>query len=148
MRAVVQRVSSASVSVEQQIVGSIDRGLLVLLGVEQLDQANDAEYIADKLVGLRIFDDEDGKMNLSVTEIFGSILLISQFTLLGDTRKGRRPSFIHAAEPQLAEALYKQVALGLLGRVPVTTGRFQAHMQVSLVNDGPVTILLDSHKLF
>ncbi len=148
MRAVVQRVSSANVSVDQQVVGIIDRGLMVLLGVEQQDQASDASYMSDKLIGLRIFDDAAGKMNLSVTDVGGSILLISQFTLLGDSRKGRRPSFIHAAEPPLAEALYEQVARALRVQLTVATGRFQAHMQVALVNDGPVTILLDSRKQF
>ncbi len=144
MRAVVQRVTSANVTVDQQIVGQIGSGLLVLLGVEQGDQPADVEYMSDKLVGLRIFDDADGKMNLAVTEVGGAILLISQFTLLADTRKGRRPSFIQAADPKLAETLYVQVAAALRERVSVATGRFQAHMQVSLVNDGPVTILLDS----
>lgn len=141
-----QRVSSANVSVDDQIIGSIERGLLVLLGVEQDDQTADASYMSDKLVGLRIFDDADGKMNLSVVDVGGRVLLISQFTLLGDTRKGRRPSFIRAAEPQLAETLYEQVASGIRAHVPVETGRFQAHMDVALVNDGPVTILLDSRK--
>ncbi len=144
MRAVVQRVTSANVTVDQQIIGQIDRGLLVLLGVEQGDQAADVEYMTDKLIGLRIFDDADGKMNLALTDVGGSILLISQFTLMADTRKGRRPSFLQAADPKLAESLYEQVAAALRERVSVATGRFQAHMQVSLVNDGPVTILLDS----
>ena len=144
MRAVVQRVTSANVTVDQQIIGQIDRGLLVLLGVELGDQAADVEYMTDKLIGLRIFDDADGKMNLALTDIGGSILLISQFTLMADTRKGRRPSFLQAADPKLAESLYEQVAAALRERVSVATGRFQAHMQVSLVNDGPVTILLDS----
>ena len=148
MRAVVQRVSSANVSVDQQVIGSIERGLLVLLGVEQQDQASDASYMSDKLIGLRIFDDAAGKMNLSVAEVGGAIMLISQFTLLGDSRKGRRPSFIHAAEPQLAESLYEQVASALRVQLPVATGRFQAGMQVALINNGPVTILLDSRKLF
>ena len=146
MRAVVQRVTSANVTVDQQIIGQIGGGLLVLLGVEQGDRPADVEYTSDKLVGLRIFDDADGKMNLAVTEVSGAILLISQFTLLADTRKGRRPSFLQAADPKTAEDLYEQVATALRTRVPVSTGRFQAHMLVSLVNDGPVTILLDSRN--
>lgn len=148
MRAVVQRVSSASVTVRGEVVGAIERGLLALLGVEQGDTSDDASMLADKLVGLRIFDDADGKMNLSVADVGGAILLVSQFTLLGDARKGRRPSFIHAAEPPVAHSLYEEVAAAVRAHVPVAVGRFQEQMQVALVNDGPVTILLDSRKLF
>lgn len=146
MRAVAQRVSSASVSVDQQVVGSIQRGLLILLGVEQGDQPRDVEYISEKLIGLRVFEDAGGKMNRSVVDVEGSILLVSQFTLLADTGKGRRPSFLRAADPSLAEALYEQVAVELRKKMVVATGRFQAHMQVASVNDGPVTILLDSRR--
>ena len=148
MRAVVQRVSQASVSIEGEVVGSIGRGLLVLLGVARDDQPSDAVYLAEKLAGLRIFDDADGKMNLAVGDVNGAVLLISQFTLLGDCRKGRRPSFIDAAEPAIAKELYEVVAENLRRQLPVETGRFQAMMQVALVNDGPVTILIDSKKEF
>jgi D-aminoacyl-tRNA deacylase len=149
MRAVIQRVSSAKVTVEDEITGHIARGLLVLVGVTATDTETDADYLADKIAGLRIFEDADGKMNLSVAEIHGSILTVSQFTLYGDARKGRRPSFDSAARPEQAKQLYdyfveKIRAAGL----PCETGRFQAEMQVELVNDGPVTILLDSSKLF
>jgi D-tyrosyl-tRNA(Tyr) deacylase len=148
MRAVVQRVTQASVSVDGQVVGSIGRGLLVLIGVAHDDQPSDAVYIADKLVGLRIFEDPSGKMNLSAADVNGGMLVISQFTLLGDCRKGRRPSFIHAAEPEVANALYEQVVAAVRQHLPVETGTFQAMMQVQLVNDGPVTILIDSRKEF
>jgi D-aminoacyl-tRNA deacylase len=149
MRAGIQRVSSAKVTVEDEITGHIARGLLVLVGVTATDTETDADYLADKIAGLRIFEDADGKMNLSVAEIHGSILAVSQFTLYGDARKGRRPSFDSAARPEQAKQLYdyfveKIRAAGL----PCETGRFQAEMQVELVNDGPVTILLDSSKLF
>ncbi len=149
MRCVVQRVSQASVSVEQEQVGAIDRGLLVLLGVEQGDEQRDAKYLADKTAGLRIFCDDQGLMNRSVLDDGGGILVVSQFTLLGDVRRGKRPSFIAAAAPERADELYQHycellVQLGVF----VQRGRFQADMQVALVNDGPVTILLDSRKLF
>jgi D-tyrosyl-tRNA(Tyr) deacylase len=149
MRACVQRVSRASVTVERQIVGEIGRGLLVLLGVAQGDDEKDARYLADKIVGLRIFEDDQGKMNCSLLEAGGALLIVSQFTLLGDVRKGRRPSFIGAAPPEEANRLYEVfvAAAAALGP-PVATGRFQAHMDVELVNDGPVTLLLDSRKLF
>lgn len=149
MRAVVQRVSQASVTVDGEVVGQIERGLLVLLGVAQEDTDDDARLLADKIVQLRIFEDADGKMNLGLEEIGGAMLVVSQFTLLGDCRKGRRPSFIAAATPELAERLYKTfvAAVGVKG-IPVATGRFRAHMDVALVNDGPVTLLLDSRKLF
>lgn len=149
MRAVVQKVTEASVTVAGETVGKIGQGLMVLLGVEQGDTEKDALYLADKMAGLRIFEDEDDKLNLSLTQVGGSILLVSQFTLLGDVRHGKRPSFTKAALAAEADALYEKVAdrLRQLG-VPVATGRFRTHMLVSLVNDGPVTILLDSHKLF
>ena len=154
MRAVLQRVSRAKVTVAGEIVGEIGRGLVVLLGVEQGDIEADAQQLADKIVGLRIFDDADGKMNLSLLDVrCGSpdpaeaMLVVSQFTLLGDCRKGRRPSFIQAAPPEIAERLYETfvAAVGVQG-IPVATGRFRAMMQVELVNDGPVTLLLDSRK--
>lgn len=149
MRAVVQRVTEASVTVEGKTVGSIGSGLMVLLGVEQEDTEKDGAYLAEKLAGLRIFEDEAEKMNLSVQQVGGSILLVSQFTLLGDVRHGKRPSFTQAAPPREADALYEDLADRLRQKgIPVATGQFQAHMEVSLVNDGPVTILLDSRKVF
>jgi D-aminoacyl-tRNA deacylase len=149
MRAVVQRVSRAQVTLNGEIIGQIGRGLLVLLGVSTTDSETDAEYLAGKIVGLRIFEDTDGKMNLSVAEAGGAVLAVSQFTLYGDTRGGRRPSLIAAARPDQARTLYEHFiahirAAGLV----CATGRFQEIMQVELVNDGPVTILLDSTKLF
>ncbi|HZN36178.1 MAG TPA: D-aminoacyl-tRNA deacylase [Pirellulaceae bacterium] len=149
MKAVLQRVSRASVTVEGQVVGQIGRGLLVLLGVEQDDALADAQQLADKTVQLRIFDDADGKMNLALADVGGALLVVSQFTLLGDCRKGRRPSFIQAAPPALAEQLYENfvAAVGVQG-IPVATGKFRAMMQVELVNDGPVTLLLDSRKRY
>jgi D-tyrosyl-tRNA(Tyr) deacylase len=149
MRAVIQRVSHAKVEVEGQLVGQIGPGLLVYLGVGKDDSATDAEFMADKLVNLRIFADDAGKMNRSVMDIAGGILLISNFTLLGDCRKGRRPSFDAAGPPEPAEALYEKVA-ELIARsdVPVAKGSFGAYMQVTSVNDGPVTFLLDSTRLF
>ena len=149
MRAVVQRVSEASVEVDGRIVGEVGKGLLVLVGVEVDDTEADADYIAEKTAGLRIFNDNEDKMNLSVTEVGGSVLLISQFTLHGDCRRGRRPSFIDAARPETAIPLYEGVARRLRAAgLPVATGEFGAHMHVALVNDGPVTVLLDSKKLF
>lgn len=149
MRACVQRVAEASVRVEAETIGHIDRGLLVLLGVGVDDTETDARYLADKIIGLRIFEDDDGKMNRSLAEQGGAMLVVSQFTLWGDCRKGRRPSFIEAAPPELAEPLYETflAAVGATG-VPVATGKFRAMMQVSLTNDGPVTLLLDSRKQF
>lgn len=149
MRAVVQRVSAASVTVEGRKVGSIGPGLLVLLGVARGDTEKDGEYLAEKLAGLRIFEDEEEKMNRSVAQMGGSILLVSQFTLYGDVRHGRRPSFTQAAPPEEANRLYEDLAQKLRDKgLTVETGQFQAHMEVSLVNDGPVTILLDSGKSF
>lgn len=149
MRAVVQRVSAASVTVEGRKVGSIGPGLLVLLGVARGDTEKDGEYLAEKLAGLRIFEDEEEKMNRSVAQIGGSILLVSQFTLYGDVRHGRRPSFTQAAPPEEANRLYEDLAQKLRDKgLIVETGQFQAHMEVALVNDGPVTILLDSGKSF
>lgn len=149
MRAVVQRVTEASVTVEGKTVGSIGSGLMVLLGVEQGDTEKDGAYLAEKLAGLRIFEDDHEKMNLSVQQVGGSILLVSQFTLLGDVRHGKRPSFTQAAPPREADDLYEDLADRLRQKgIPVETGQFQAHMEVSLVNDGPVTILLDSRKVF
>ncbi len=150
MRSVVQRVSHASVAVNNRIVGEIGRGLLVLLGVEMDDTEADAKYIAEKIATLRIFNDEEDKMNLSVLDIKGELLVISQFTLHGDCRRGRRPSFIAAARPDTAIPLYEQV-LALLEAYPtlnVARGVFGASMKVSLTNEGPVTLLLDSRKCF
>jgi D-aminoacyl-tRNA deacylase len=149
MRAVIQRVSHAKVTVDGEITGQISRGLLVLLGVSTTDTESDADYLADKITGLRIFEDSDGKMNLSVADIGGAILAVSQFTLYGDARKGRRPSFDAAARPEQAKKLYEYFVEKIRAAgLPCETGRFQAEMKVDLVNDGPVTILLDSTKLF
>jgi D-tyrosyl-tRNA(Tyr) deacylase len=149
MRAVLQRVTRASVTVDGAVIGQIGPGLVVLLGVEQDDTEADAHQLADKTIQLRIFDDAEGKMNLALTDARGSVLVVSQFTLLGDCRKGRRPSFIQAAAPELAERLYETyvAAIGVQG-IPVATGKFRAMMRVELINDGPVTILLDSRKRF
>ena len=149
MRAVVQRVSRAAVTVEGESTGTVQTGLLVLLGVGREDGEADAKYLADKVAGLRIFEDDDGKMSRSVVDIGGGALVVSQFTLFGDVRRGRRPSFDQAAPPEEADRLY-QVFCDLLREngVPVETGVFQAMMQVELVNEGPVTILLDSKKTF
>ena len=149
MRAVVQRVTRAEVTVGGERVGRIERGLLALVGAAKDDTDEDGQAIVDKLVGLRIFPDDAGQMNRSVAEAGGALLIVSQFTLLGDARKGRRPSFIDAMAPEAAQALYERtVAYARTTGVPVETGRFRADMQVALVNDGPVTILLDSKKLF
>ena len=149
MKAVLQRVAEARVEVDGEIVGKVGRGLLVLLGVEQQDTDRDLAYLADKTLNLRIFEDAAGKMNLSVAEIDGEVLVVSQFTLLGDCRKGRRPGFTRAAEPELADDLYRRFVDRLLqAGLPVATGTFRAHMQVALINDGPVTMLLDSRKEF
>ena len=149
MRACVQRVDQAAVVVDAETVGQIGRGLLVLLGVSQTDTCNDASYLAEKIIDLRIFPDDAGKMNRSLAESGGAMLVVSQFTLYGDCRKGRRPSFIDAAAPEKGEQLYQEFVAAVQGRgVEVATGRFRADMKVSLVNDGPVTMLLDSQKLF
>jgi D-tyrosyl-tRNA(Tyr) deacylase len=145
MRLVIQRVSEACVTVDERIVGKIGTGLVVFLGVGRTDAEPDADYLCDKLLGLRIFPDENGKMNRNVQEAHGSLLLISQFTLYGDIRRGRRPSFDPAAPPERALELYKYfVATAQHGPVPVETGVFQATMRIHLVNEGPVTILVDS----
>lgn len=145
MRACVQRVSSARVVVDGETVGQIGRGLLVLLGVSTADGEDDVRWLADRVVGLRVFNDAEGKMNLSLADVGGELLVVSQFTLLGDCRKGRRPSFIEAAPPELAERLYGEFVdrASSLG-VRVATGRFRTHMDVELVNDGPVTLVIDS----
>ena len=145
MRAVIQRVSSCSVTVENQLISRIGPGLLVLLGVAREDEPGDADWLADKVAGLRIFEDENGKMNRSLVDTKGEMLVVSQFTLYGDCRKGRRPSFISAAPPEKAENLYLHFVNRMrhLG-IPVQTGQFQAMMAVALVNDGPVTLIVDS----
>lgn len=149
MRAVVQRVTRASVTVGDETVGAIGPGVMVLIGVADTDTDKDLKYIADKVPNLRIFDDENGVMNLSLTETGGSILAVSQFTLCGDARGGRRPSYFRAARPETANAFYERLVAAWREKgIPVETGRFRAEMQVSLVNDGPVTILLDSEKTF
>ncbi len=149
MRAVVQRVSRAKVTVAGEITGEIGKGLLVLLGISQSDTEADVAYMADKIAGLRIFEDADEKMNLSVADAGGAVLAVSQFTLYGDARKGRRPSFDGAARPELAKKLYEQFVEKIRAAgLRCETGRFQAMMDVELVNDGPVTILLDSTKAF
>ena len=149
MRAVIQRVTRARVSVREEMVGKIGRGILVLLGVSKADTEADADYLAEKVAGLRIFDDENGKMNVSLLDNGGEVLVVSQFTLYGDTRKGKRPSFDEAAPPQVANELYQHFVSKIreVG-IRCETGRFQAMMQVELVNDGPVTILLDSKRVF
>ena len=149
MRAVVQRVSSSSVAVDGAVIGKTKQGLLVLLGVTDTDTAEDVQYICEKVSHLRIFEDEQDKMNLSVLDIGGEVCVVSQFTLYGDARKGRRPNFMKAAPPAMAERLYLEVVETFKEKgLTVSTGQFQSHMQVSLVNDGPVTILLDSSKEF
>ena len=149
MRAVVQRVKSASVTVDSELVSEIGAGVLVFLGVAHDDTATELEYIANKVANLRIFEDEDGKMNRSLLETGGAALVVSQFTLYGDCRKGRRPSFINAARPEVANALYEQFIAALEQQnIPTHGGTFQAMMDVQLINDGPVTILLDSDKQF
>lgn len=149
MRAVVQRVTDADVTVENKITGTAGKGFVVLLGVEDGDTEKDADYIVDKVTGLRVFEDAEGKMNLSIMDIGGEILSISQFTLLGDVRKGKRPSFTKAAKPEEARKLYAYFNDKVREKnVPVGEGIFQADMLVRIYNDGPVTILLDSRKLF
>jgi D-tyrosyl-tRNA(Tyr) deacylase len=147
MRACVQRVSQASVTVDGQIVGQIDLGLLVLLGVASDDTEDDARQLAAKIAGLRIFEDDEGKMNRGLAEVGGAMLVVSQFTLLGDCRKGRRPNFTAAAGPELAEKLYEAFVTTVRSEgISVATGRFRQHMHVALVNDGPVTLLLDTRS--
>ena len=149
MRTVIQRVTRASVTVDQKVVGEIAQGLLVLLGVEKDDDAKDLSYLVNKTLGLRIFEDDDGKMNRSVVDVGGDLLVVSQFTLLGNVQKGKRPSFVDAAEPNIANELYQQfVQQTRAAGVKTETGIFQADMAVELINDGPVTILLDSRKRF
>ena len=149
MRAVVQRVTQASVAVDHEVIGQIGEGLLVLLGVEEGDTERDMLYMADKVPNLRIFEDDAGKMNRSLLDTGGALLVVSQFTLLGDARGGRRPSFITAARPDTAVPMYEILTARWRGQgITVETGAFGADMAVSLVNDGPVTILLDSRKLF
>ena len=149
MRAVVQRVSSSKVTVEGQVTGEINKGLLVLLGVTHEDTSKDVDYIIDKTLNLRIFEDENEKMNLSLKDIGGELLVVSQFTLYGDCRKGRRPSFSTAARPKHATPLYEEFIERVKAEgINVGTGQFGAHMMVDLTNDGPVTILLDSSKSF
>lgn len=149
MRAVVQRVTRAEVEVDGAIVGAIDTGLLVYLGAGKGDAERDVDYVAQKLAGLRIFEDEDGKMSRSVVDVGGAVLVVSQFTLFGDVRRGRRPSFDDAAPPEEARLRYEELVARLRAiPLPVETGRFRAHMSVRSHVDGPVTILIDSRKLF
>jgi D-tyrosyl-tRNA(Tyr) deacylase len=145
LKAVIQRVSSASVSVDNTQISSINNGFLILLGVQQGDDEKDLEYLVKKTVGMRIFKDDNQHMNLSIKDVNGEALVVSQFTLCADTHKGRRPSFIHAAPPEIAKQMYQQFCEQLkIAGVPVQTGKFGAMMDVSLINDGPVTIILDS----
>ncbi|MEA3467490.1 MAG: D-aminoacyl-tRNA deacylase [Thermodesulfobacteriota bacterium] len=149
MRAVIQRVSRASVTVDSEITGKIGAGLLVLLGIHKDDGAKEIKWLADKIINLRIFKDEDGKMNDSLLDTGGAMLIVSQFTLYGDCRKGRRPGYSTAAPPDRAKSLYRQFIDTVKQKnISTASGRFQAHMDVELVNDGPVTLLLDSSKLF
>jgi D-tyrosyl-tRNA(Tyr) deacylase len=149
MRAVIQRVTCAKIKVEEQIVGEIEKGLVVLLGVTHDDTPNDAQYLAEKIVALRIFDDADGRMNVSVNDVAGALLVVSQFTLYGDVRRGLRPSWSDAAQPEIAEPIYEYFVASARKLISkVETGSFRKMMQVELVNDGPVTILVDSRKLF
>jgi len=148
MRAVVQLVKKASVTIEKKTTGAIGPGLLVLLGVARSDTVKDVEYMVDKILNLRIFPDQEGKMNLSVRDINGEVLVVSQFTLFGDCRKGRRPSYSHAAPPETADALYQAFVAAMGKYLRVATGTFQAMMEVELINDGPVTLLVDSTREF
>jgi len=146
MRVVIQRVSEASVIVDNEIIGSIQKGMLILLGIEEADDAEDSEWLIGKITKLRIFDDQNGVMNLSLAETNGGVLVVSQFTLHASTKKGNRPSYMRASKPELAKRIYEDFVarLSSLLAKPVATGRFQAMMQVKLINDGPVTILMDS----
>lgn len=149
MRCVVQKVTRASVTVDNEVVGKINAGYMVLVGAEVGDTEADVKYCAEKISGLRVFDDADGKLNLSLADVGGEVLMVSQFTLLADARKGRRPSFIRAARPEDAEPLFTELCeMVRANGLHVETGRFRTHMEVSLVNDGPCTILLDSKKIF
>lgn len=148
MRAVVQRVKEAAVSVDNEQIAKIDKGMTVFVGIAGDDTRKDVDYIAEKIVGLRIFEDDEGKMNKSIQDIDGEILMISQFTLLGDVRKGRRPSFTQAAPPDEAQKLYEALVDACDQKVKTKKGRFQAQMLVYILNDGPVTILIDSNKNF
>jgi D-aminoacyl-tRNA deacylase len=149
MRAIIQRVTRARVTVEEETVGEIESGLVILLGIAGDDSVQDIKYLVEKIAGLRLFDDADGRMNLSVTDIDGGLLIVSQFTLYGDVRRGRRPSWSEAAPPEVAEPLYETFVREARAVVPrVATGSFRRMMKVELVNDGPVTILLESRKLF
>jgi len=147
VRAVVQRVSKASVTIDQQEVGKIDQGLVILLGIHEKDTQDDVDYLVKKIAQMRIFEDEQGKMNRSVEDVEGQILSVSQFTLFADTKKGNRPSFISAARPETATPLYEAFNEGIRNRgITVATGQFGADMAVSLINDGPVTIIIDSQN--
>ena len=149
MRCVVQKVSRASVTVAGEVTGEIGTGYMVLVGAEDGDTEADVTYCADKIAGLRVFEDDQEKMNLSLKDVNGGALLVSQFTLLGDARHGRRPSFIRAARPEAAEPLFELLCQKVAAHgIPVATGRFRTHMEVALINDGPVTLLLDSKKGF
>ncbi len=149
MRIVLQRVTRANVKVNESVVGEISRGLLVLLGIAHDDTEQDAKYLVEKIATLRIFDDAESRMNLSVVDVSGGVLIVSQFTLFGDARRGRRPSWSEAARPEIAEPLYESFVAEARQHISqVETGGFRQTMQVELINDGPVTMLLDSHKLF
>jgi D-aminoacyl-tRNA deacylase len=149
MRAVIQRVSSASVTVESKITGKIEQGLLVLLGIHKDDEESEIQWMVDKIINLRIFEDDEGKMNRSLLDTSGAMLVVSQFTLYGDCRKGRRPGYSSASPPEKAEIQYlKFIEKAKQKNIVIASGKFQAHMDVKLVNDGPVTLLLDSSKLF